>query len=267
MNSKFANVSLYHNLMGNGKVIDILYGDREKRVRVENGKVVFDANYQSIVDNAINEAIKTYLDTYLKNATNYLRGEFNTFLEKFSDENIREYLINTIINQVNYDHLFNGKSKFYKDNQDVLKRLKEIQAGGSPFGVVDFTRTSTDPAKIVQETIDIPTADGKKAVIDYTTKEPIKLYDKFKAVTVYNTNKTSRQEVIDRLEKQLNKAKLSEETKASLLKPFKDEKTKTNDAQSYITQEEWIRRITAAGELNKYASLIEALTMILLLKK
>jgi hypothetical protein len=260
LNSKFANVSLYHNLMGNGKVIDILYGDREKRVRVENGKVVFDANYQSIVDNAINEAIKTYLDTYLKNATNYLRGEFNTFLEKFSDENIREYLINTIINQVNYDHLFNGKSKFYKGNQDVLKRLKEIQAGGSPFGVVDFTRTSTDPAKIVQETIDIPTADGKKAVIDYTTKEPIKLYDKFKAVTVYNTNKTSRQEVIDRLEKQLNKAKLSEETKASLLKPFKDEKTKTNDAQSYITQEEWIRRITAAGELNKYASLIEALT-------
>lgn len=260
LNSKFADVSLYHNLMGNGKVIDVLYGDREKRVRVENGKVVFDANYQSIVDNAINETIKTYLDSYLKNATNYLRGEFNTFLENFSDENIREYLINTIINQVSYDHLFNGKSKFYKGNQDVLKRLKEIQAGGSPFGVIDFTRTSTDPAKIVQETIDIPTADGKKAVIDYTTKEPIKLYDKFKAVTVYNTNKTSRQEVIDRLEKQLNKAKLSEETKASLLKPFKDEKTKTNDAQSYITQEEWIRRITAAGELNKYASLIEALT-------
>ena len=260
LNSKFADVSLYHNLMGNGKVIDVLYGDREKRVKVENGKVVFDTNYQSIVDNAINETIKTYLDSYLKNATNYLRGEFSTFLENFSDENIREYLINTIINQVNYDHLFNGKSKFYKGNQDVLKRLKEIQAGGSPFGVVDFTRTSTDPAKIVQETIDIPTADGKKAVIDYTTKESIKLYDKFKAVTVYNTNKTSRQEVIDRLEKQLNKAKLSEETKASLLKPFKDEKTKTNDAQSYITQEEWIRRITAAGELNKYASLIEALT-------
>ena len=260
LNSKFANVSLYHNLMGNGKVIDVLYGDREKRVKVENGKVVFDANYQSIVDNAINETIKTYLDSYLKNATNYLRGEFSTFLENFSDENIREYLINTIINQVNYDHLFNGKSKFYKGNQDVLKRLKEIQAGGSPFGVIDFTRTSTDPAKIVQETIDIPTADGKKAVIDYTTKEPIKLYDKFKAVTVYNTNKTSRQEVIDGLEKQLNKAKLSKETKASLLKPFKDEKTKTNDAQSYITQEEWIRRITAAGELNKYASLIEALT-------
>lgn len=260
LNSKFADVSLYHNLMGNGKVIDVLYGDREKRVKVENGKVVFDANYQTIVDNAINETIKTYLDSYLKNATNYLRGEFSTFLENFSDENIREYLINTIINQVNYDHLFNGKSKFYKGNQDVLKRLKEIQAGGSPFGVIDFTRTSTDPAKIVQETIDIPTADGKKAVIDYTTKEPIKLYDKFKAVTVYNTNKTSRQEVIDRLEKQLNKAKLSEETKASLLKPFKDEKTKTNDAQSYITQEEWIRRITAAGELNKYASLIEALT-------
>ena len=260
LNSKFADVSLYHNLMGNGKVIDVLYGDREKRVKVENGKVVFDANYQTIVDNAINETIKTYLDSYLKNATNYLRGEFSTFLENFSDENIREYLINTIINQVNYDHLFNGKSKFYKGNQDVLKRLKEIQAGGSPFGVIDFTRTSTDPAKIVQETIDIPTADGKKAVIDYTTKEPIKLYDKFKAVTVYNTNKTSRQEVIDRLEKQLNKVKLSEETKASLLKPFKDEKTKTNDAQSYITQEEWIRRITAAGELNKYASLIEALT-------
>ena len=260
LNSKFADVSLYHNLMGNGKVIDVLYGNREKRVKVENGKVVFDANYQSIVDNAINETIKTYLDSYLKNATNYLRGEFSTFLENFSDENIREYLINTIINQINYDHLFNGKSKFYKGNQDVLKRLKEIQAGGSPFGVIDFTRTSTDPAKIVQETIDIPTADGKKAVIDYTTKEPIKLYDKFKAVTVYNTNKTSRQEVIDGLEKQLNKAKLSEETKASLLKPFKDEKTKTNDAQSYITQEEWIRRITAAGELNKYASLIEALT-------
>lgn len=264
LNSKFANVSLYHDLMGNDKVIDILYGDREKRVKMINGKIVFDANYQSIVDNAVNNAIKNYLDTYIVNSVNYLRSEFGTFLENYSDETIREYLVNNIINQVNFDHLFNGKSKFYKGNQDVLKRLKEIQAGGSPFGITDFTKTSFDTPVVLQEAIKMPVVntEGRKVlrpIIDYKTKQPIQLKDKFKAVTVYNTNKPSEPETINRLKKQLDSAGLSKETKDALLEPFEG-KTKTNDAQSYITQEEWIRRIVAAGEINKYAGLIEALT-------
>ena len=48
---------------------------------------------------------------------------------------------------------------------------------------------------------------------------------------------------------------LDKKDRERILEPFKGG-VNANDAQSYITLEEWIRRIIAAGELDKYAGLI-----------
>lgn len=82
---------------------------------------------------------------------------------------------------------------------------------------------------------------------------------KFRGVTIYNTFKASDKVVIDRLDNQLKKAGLDKKDRERILEPFKGG-VNANDAQSYITLEEWIRRITAAGELDKYAGLIKSLT-------
>lgn len=35
----------------------------------------------------------------------------------------------------NFNDLFEGDTKFYKDNQTLLKRTKEDQASGVPYGL------------------------------------------------------------------------------------------------------------------------------------
>lgn len=52
---------------------------------------------------------------------------------------------------------------------------------------------------------------------------------------------------------------IKQKDRERILSPFKAG-VNANDAQSYITLEEWIRRIAASGELDKYAGLIQSLT-------
>ena len=105
----------------------------------------------------------------------------------------------------------------------------------------------------------------------------------FHAVTVYNTKSTNKP-LLESLVKQLVKESNIDENLARdiLFGPVKLDKdgnimtvdgkpdsepireggfqeTKVNDAQSYITFEEWIRRIAARGQLKRYMPLIEKL--------
>lgn len=38
-----------------------------------------------------------------------------------------------------YD-MYSGDQSFYKNGQAILKRIKEVQASGNPFGNTDFTK-------------------------------------------------------------------------------------------------------------------------------
>lgn len=38
-----------------------------------------------------------------------------------------------------YD-MYGGDQSFYKNGQAILKRIKEVQASGNPFGNTDFTK-------------------------------------------------------------------------------------------------------------------------------
>lgn len=158
-----------------------------------------------------------------------------------------------------YD-MYGGDQSFYKNGQAILKRIKEVQASGNPFGNTDFTKNDLD---IATDLYDI-TIKGNAVTVPYTVngvtkRKKVVLQDKFRGVTIYNTFKASDKVVIDRLDNQLKKAGLDKKDRERILEPFKGG-VNANDAQSYITLEEWIRRITAAGELDKYAGLIQSLT-------
>ena len=156
--------------------------------------------------------------------------------------------------------MYGGDQSFYKNGQTILKRIKEVQASGNPFGNTDFTKNDLD---IATDLYDI-TIKGNAVTVPYTVngvtkRKKVVLQDKFRGVTIYNTFKASDKVVIDRLDNQLKKAGLDKKDRERILEPFKGG-VNANDAQSYITLEEWIRRITAAGELDKYAGLIQSLT-------
>jgi hypothetical protein len=158
-----------------------------------------------------------------------------------------------------YD-MYGGDQSFYKNGQAILKRIKEVQASGNPFGNTDFTKNDLDIATNLYDV----TIKGNAVTVPYTVngvtkRKKVVLQDKFRGVTIYNTFKASDKVVIDRLDDQLKKAGLDKKDRERILEPFKGG-VNANDAQSYITLEEWIRRITAAGELDKYAGLIQSLT-------
>lgn len=251
LDTEYANLSLYDNLLGNGKVIDILYGQiGDTGIQVVNGQVIL--NNKQIA--AINDAISQYLDSYLTNAYESLKEEFLTYMEAINENAkkviinktiIQEFLLNDVIHQRNLDDLFNGKSKYYKNSGDILKRLKEVQGSGAPFGNsnirVNDTNLATAP-KIKFE------AAGRQFEVGSS----------FNAVTVLNTKRAATQETLDRIEAQLKKAGVPEARREELLDAYRG-KEKVNDAQSYITFDEFIRRIYIAGEYNKYKNVIEAL--------
>jgi hypothetical protein len=172
------------------------------------------------------------------------------------------YTLNHWMTYLGFDDLFEGNSKFYKNSQTFLKRAKEAQAGGTSMGMTDFTRPIAASHQQIASPLDNVTfANGKT----------VKMYDGFSAVTIYNTVKTDNL-TLDCLVKYLTDkekmkgAVLTEDQAKDLIYGPKDEKgnrtggyqnTTINDGQSYITFDEWIRRITGRGQLQQYKSLID----------
>ena len=210
----------------------------------------------------INDKIKEFVLTYIESAKTRL-NEFENLIEdnetKFNTENIAEFMLNTHLAYVGFNDFFEGDTKFYEDTQIFLKRAKEAQGSGVSYGVSDITK----PIQPGHNPIDSPLDNAIfmfKAKNGNQTQMPIKMFDTFSAITIYNTVLTD-QPMIDRLVKHLSnkdvmgKAVLSEEKAKELMEGFGN--TKVNDAQSYITFQEWVRRITARGQLPQYKNLID----------
>lgn len=251
--------------------INILYGGAGNLASAlhedENGNVYFTPAQQETIDNAIEKFLLDYIDDSLKRVQKY--DKTLNELEINNSEKIIDCILNYTIAYYAADDLFEGSVKFYKNVQDFFKRAKESQAGGVPNAFMDLTRpindekerqlieTSALNSKEIQEILDKAGAKAGKS------KGWCKQYTTFKAVTVENTERT-------------NKAKV-EELRKSLTNSFKQDKNLSdkeikkrvedilkgfhnitvNDAQSYITFEEWIRRVSARGQLYKYLPLIE----------
>ena len=212
----------------------------------------FDLNLTQSQENAIDEKLSEYINDFVDNSyqriqktKHFMRGK------KVNIDSVADFMLNHQLMYINSNELLEGDTKYYKDVQTFLKRTKEYQASGNPYGIASIRRTLTSTPL---ENIQIGPASWN-----------ITLNDRFNAVTFHTTN-TFNKKVLDNLESVLSNKKImgdrvmSKEDAHILMYGLDGNggyaDAKVNDAQSYITFEEWIRRVAARGELDKYTPLI-----------
>lgn len=210
----------------------------------EDGKVV-DVQLNPEQEAAINTKLSEYIEHLVKDATFRLEGFEHIIGDKeLTVQNVAEFVLNYQIAYNNFNDLFEGDSKFYKDSQTFLKRAKEVQGSGVPYGIANFAKCFTTERKVVSSPL---------ASTRFYDGHKVQQFNKFVGVTVVNTV-TQNEETLKTLIKKLVDGGLSQQQAERLIEGYRN--TTINDAQSYISFDEWIRRITARGQLNKYKPLI-----------
>ena len=216
---------------------------------------------------AVEEALKNYIQDFISANIEKLFDYNNVIDEKdLTTANIVDFTVNYNLAYMSFDDIFEGSMNFYKDTQTALKRAKEVQGSGIPYGIFDYNKdyTKVNKEEITASPLATPfkkiDEDGK--VSDYVVKQ----YDGFYGVTIKNTIRTQKEvEPNGLLAKKLAtiyqkdgfSKKEALEKANKFLSRYID--TTVNDAQSYITFDEWVRRITARGQFEKYKPIIEAI--------
>lgn len=209
-------------------------------------------NLTSKQETAIETKLDEYINMFVDNSYQRIQ-QTKDFMKgrRVNIDNVADYMLNHQLVYIESNELLEGDTKYYKDVQTFLKRTKEYQASGNPYGIASIRRTLTSSPL---EKIQIGPASWN-----------ITLSDRFNAVT-FKTTKMFKKAVLDNLEKVLSNKKIMgdhamSKHDAHILMYGIDGKggytdAKVNDAQSYITFEEWVRRVAARGELYKYTPLI-----------
>ena len=245
------------------KISDFLYGgDGNGSLNIRRdaqGKII------AVLTDSQREAIENYLDNYLvqrrRNAEVYFADYINNVegfnnvktegltkeqqaeqatkvRERYNDF-VTEFSLNYTIQYNNFNDLFAGSPKFYKNNQDTIKRNKEVQAGGLIYAGYELNNTEDRNL-------------GEVKVGDKT----IKISSSFKYISLNDIDKPSNN--LASIEKQLKEANVPQSVYDFIMGQFGG-KTTTSDAQSYITLDEFVRRAVLSGEYDNYKDTIEAL--------
>lgn len=251
-----------NTLLSNDKRFAFLYGGTEV-----NSIYSFDeasGTYKLNLTDEHRAALEDIVDQWMKHvsnqALNYVRPISNIVNNKFNDRQIEDLIFNQSLAYMAFDDIFEGNAKYYKDPQDLFKRNKEIQAGGEIYGGNNFDRAIGDSISITGK-IQFPRK-GNTAEFDVLT-----LRNGFKAITIKNTVRPSKHIVDMRkyLERIFMANANTDEEKAAALQRIQNiidgfaDKTTANDAQSYITLDEFIRRRILDGTYDKYEALIKQL--------
>lgn len=278
--------------------INLLYGGAIRIVGTpnEDGSInIEDIIFSDLQQKKIDEALSAFLTEYQKQAINIING-YKNFIQgvDVNSDNITNFAINNLLMHYNYDELFEGNTKFYKDAQTILKRAKEYQGSGIPYGIANYTIFNNEDLSDVKDHSFLN--DG---VIEETNKDSegktitnkISIQDLFKGtlfegttqrygfrgVTIKNTQRTNVVTLEELVNKLVKESGLTEDAAREILfgpiefkngKIVKDKdgnpvrrggftETKVNDAQSYITVQEWVRRVAARGQLQRYLPLIK----------
>lgn len=251
-----------NTLLSNDKRFAFLYGGTEV-----NSIYSFDeasGTYKLNLTDEHRAALEDIVDQWMKHvsnqALNYVRPISNIVNNKFNDRQIEDLIFNQSLAYMAFDDIFEGNAKYYKDPQDLFKRNKEIQAGGEIYGSNNFDRAIGDSISITGK-IQFPRK-GNTAEFDV-----LNLRNGFKAITIKNTVRPSKHIVDMRkyLERIFMANANTDEEKAAALQRIQNiidgfaDKTTANDAQSYITLDEFIRRRILDGTYDKYENLIKQL--------
>lgn len=245
-------------------------------IRIENGKIVFNETQEvrSVIDNIVEQWIKSFNKEIVAHGKQY--QNLLQELQK-SNEDLVDFALNTANAYMQLDDILEGDVKFYKDAKDFLKRAKEIQAGGTAYAGFDINDTLS--AKI-KETVGYNGAKqeikfGNTTIDKYANAySPVEGYaivhyagkyarNGFRAITVNNTVRPSKQanniqqELFNYLKDELGEVAATK--KAVEIANGYREASKTNDAQSFITIEEFMRRRYADGTFKEYEDIFQQL--------
>lgn len=245
-------------------------------IRIENGKIVFNETQEvkSIIDNIVEQWIKSFNKEIVAHGKQY--QNLLQELQK-SNEDLVDFVLNTANAYMQLDDILEGDVKFYKDAKDFLKRAKEVQAGGTAYAGFDINDTLS--AKI-KETIGYNGAKqeikfGNTTIDKYANAySPVEGYaivhsagkfarNGFRAVTINNTVRPSKQanniqqELFNHFKDELGEVAATK--KAAEIANGYREASKTNDAQSFITIEEFMHRRYADGTFKEYEDIFQQL--------
>lgn len=245
-------------------------------IRIENGKIVFNETQEvrSIIDNVVEQWIKSFNKEIVAHGKQY--QNLLQELQK-SNEDLVDFVLNTANAYMQLDDILEGDVKFYKDAKDFLKRAKEVQAGGTAYAGFDINDTlsakiketvgyngAKQEIKFGNTTID-KYANAYSPVEDYAIVHAAGKYARngFRAVTINNTVRPSKQanniqqELFNYLKDELGEVAATK--KAVEIANGYREASKTNDAQSFITIEEFMRRRYADGTFKEYEDIFQQL--------
>ena len=223
------------------------------------------ADQEAMITRMVKGFVTDYSNDAITRMSEYKDLDINNLI---NEKNSIDFALNHRLMYIAFNDVFEGDTKFYKDTQTFLKRSKESQASGVPYGFVDTSLDLRENSVIVQGAfLNTPEVQSRLKAIGLDVQQKTK----FNGITIKNTVRTSEECKVDTedttgkltnkdgiLVKDLVKhAKLTVEQARTLMKGFSG--TTVNDAQSYITFEEWIRRIAGRGQLNDYLPLIEAI--------
>ena len=255
-----------------------------------NGEVELNltADQEAMITRMVKGFITDYSNDAINRMSEYKDLDVNNLI---NEKNSIDFALNHRLMYIAFNDVFEGDTKFYKDTQTFLKRSKESQASGVPYGFVDTSLDLRENSAVVQGAfLNTPEVQSRLKAIGLDVQQKTK----FNGITIKNTIRTSEECKVAKvypdgrvegedgiLVKDLVKhAKLTIEQARDLMggpilynsdgtpQLNKDKScrrsggfsnTTVNDAQSYITFEEWIRRIAGRGQLNDYLPLIEAI--------
>lgn len=286
-------------------LINFLYGGALQYVCDVNGEKVVDIVLTDKQYEAIDRAMSNYLVDYFEQQT-ALVNKFKDFI-KFTPkdrQSVVSFAANNLLMAFNLDYLLDGSPKFYKSNQDVIKRVKQFLASGTPYGSANYSAgfvPDLSPAShsyLNEGYIESPrlkkvkTKDGKIGMVQVKDENGKPIIDRtyirdifknspfgeivqrngFNAVTIENSKRTNFK-ALNELKQKLIKevgltedraddllfGKLEEDKNGNLVRTKGYQNTKVNDAQSYITIQEFIRRLSAKGQLKRYMPLLRKL--------
>ena len=229
----------------------------------ENGKIKLNhtKDQAEAIDNKIAEFISDYIDSSAIRMDEFKNLDVAGLI---NDDNVADFALNYRLAYNYFDDLFEGDDKFYKSSQDFLKRAKEGQASGTPYStfniyqdenmmLTDLKKMSYLNSQAIQDKLN--------SLGLHVTQRP-----GFVGITIKNTVRTSHEAsqngpVVHELARVYMKhdPELTEDEAIAKANKHMEgyQNTTVNDAQSYITFEEWIRRVAGRGQLNKYMPLIE----------
>lgn len=236
-----------NSVFGEDGLMSLLYGGSESKTfirRNENNEL------EIVLDNDTLAKVYNYIDGYIKyrvreGIAQY--GDKKQYVDRYknaSDQEfnkfISEMVLNYEIQYANLNDMFFGDEAFYKDSRDTIKRNKDYQAGGLSYAAYNLYNKDF----VLNDGIKI----GNKIIPITST---------FKYITLEDVQSTGS--TLSDIKKQLKEAGVSKESAAFILKQFSKDRSEVTDAQSFITLDEFVRRIYLRGEYDNYKDVIEAL--------